>query len=473
MISSISFSLEKRLFLTARPGIAALVIVAALCCIAALAGRAHVDRVETAQAAFLEEKGADLAKWRDELAALEAGKAKPAPYAARPMNIRMPAVLPSAPLSDFGTASAGLFPTATLITAWSNPANLFASYEFSNPNLLALGGFDLNFVVVVIMPLLMIAASFDVLPSDRQNGRLRLVSVQSGHIRGSTWNRLFIRNAALWAVLALFSFVWACIPAADTDMTLRLATYFAWLTIALLYGLFWFALIAASSILIKTSETLAAMLFAAWAIFIFAVPTLGGAFAEAMYPPPSRLAFLSEMRQGEVTAINDTAALTAGFLADHPEMTVSDEKVPDYYSSYFLANQEAAKRTTPVLEAFTRSQMERQSVTRFMQYVSPAIITDAALQAISGGNANRYHAFQQQAVTALKDLTQRIGPSVVAKQRLSLEQFDEIPTFEFVEVSLGDRLSKRAAPLGYLLALSIACLIFARRRLAAPLEQIL
>lgn len=473
MMSSTSLALERRLFLTARSGLAALIIVTALCCIAAIAGRAEIGRIEAAQSAFLEEKGAGLAKWRDALAALEGGVAEPSPYAARPMDIRMPAVLPPAPLGDFSAASAGLYPTTTLITGWSNPADLFAAYEFANPQLLTLGGFDLSFVVVVIMPLLMIAVSFDILPGDRQNGRLRLLSVQAGHIRTSTWNRLTIRNAALWATFTAVTLVLACIPASDVAFGQRLAVYAAWLFIALLYGLFWFSLIAAANIFIKRPETVAASLFAAWAIFVFAVPTIGSAVAEAAYQPPSRLTFLSEMRQGEVTAIRDTAALTADFLADHPDMTVSDEDVPGYYSSNFLANQEAARRTTPVLEAFKRSRGDRSALTSLLQYLSPAMITDTALQAIAGGDSARYLAFQDQAVAALNDLTARIGPSVVAKQRLSLEQFDAIPAFEFANMPLGVQLKTRAIALAYVFAIAIVLLAVSRQRLAAPLERIL
>lgn len=55
-------------------------------------------------------------------------------------------------------------------------------------------------------------------------------------------------------------------------------------------------------------------------------------------PPPSWLVFLSEMREGEVTAIRETTVLTAGLLADHPELTVSDEAAPGFYRSNFLAN---------------------------------------------------------------------------------------------------------------------------------------
>jgi len=473
MMSAPSLTLEKQLFLTAKPGLAALIIVAALSLIAGLTGRAQIERIESAQAAFLEKKVSALDAWRSTLAKLEAGEIKPAPYAARPMDIDMPAVLPPAPLADFSAASAGLYPTTAVINGWSNPADLFAAYEYGNPQLLALGGFDLSFVVVVVIPLIMIAVSFDILPGERQDGRIRLVSVQAGHIGQSTWSRLIIRCAALWAVFAIITACLTLLPGRDHALAGRVSAYALWLAIACLYGLFWFAMIAAANIAIKRADAVAAALFAAWAIFVFAVPTLGSAIAEAAYPPPSRLAYLSQMRQGEVAAIRDTAALTAGFLADHPELTVSDDAVPAYYSANFLANQEAARRTTPVLEAFERSRASRSALTGWLQYLSPAMIIDKSLKRVASGDIDRYMAFQSQAIDALHAFRDAIGPSVVAKQRLSLAAFDQIERFGFKEDTLAALFASRLAPLSYLLIIAIGLLLYSKQRLAKPLEKIL
>jgi len=473
MTMSPTFALERRLFIFAAPGLLSALALAILALAAALAGKASVTRTVDAQETFRSEADAALDEWRAALADIERTGEAPAPYDARPMNIRLPAVLPPAPLGDFAIGGADLHPTATKISGWSNPAALFKEYEFANPTPLSLGGFDLTFLVVALMPLIMIAASFDILASDRERGRARLVAAQAGHVRASVWERLLIRNGALWAAFSAVALMAALIAPAGAAIGPRLANFAAWLAAALIYGAFWFGLIALAGAVLKKSEAVASGLFAAWAIFLFAVPAVGGALAEGLYPPPSRLAFLSEMRKGEVEAVRETASLTAGFLADHPEMTVSDEAVPAYFSSTFLANMEAEKRTTPVLDAFNASRARRGALVSLLQYLSPAMIADRALTSIAGGDVGRAMAFQDQARAALADLHARIGPAVVAKQRISLADYDAIPPFDFRDRTLGETLGRAAAPLVYLLLISGALLIAARRRLAAPLEKLL
>ncbi|MEO1135451.1 MAG: DUF3526 domain-containing protein [Pseudomonadota bacterium] len=473
MTFSPTLALEKRLFLLAIPGLGVALLITLLSLVAAIAGRTHVERTAEAQAIFTEERNATLEEWRNSLQQIEDTGEAPSPFVSRPMDIRMPAVLPPAPLADFAIGSTDLHPTTTLITGWSNPADLFNEYEFSNPSLLSIGGFDLTFLVVVVLPLLMIAASYDILSGDRERGRVKLIAAQAGHVAPSAWSRLVIRNLSIWFVFSLATAIVAFWSPMEMTVADRLLDFIAWLGAAFVYGLFWFALIALASAFLKRGDTIAAALFSAWATFVFAVPAIGGALAEAAYPPPSRLAFLSEMRQGEVTAIRDTAALTAGFLADHPEMTVSDEGVPGYYQSNFLANREAAKRTTPVLDAFNESRAKRSALVSKLQYLSPAMIADHALTTIAGGDVARSIAFQRQARAALADLSERIGPAIVAKQRISVAEFDAIPAFVFQDRTLLEKLRAHVVPLGFLMIFSAIALVLARRRMDAPLERLL
>ncbi|WP_425409365.1 DUF3526 domain-containing protein [Hyphococcus sp.] len=470
---STAFSLERRIFLFAVPGFGIALLIAAIALVAAFVGRSHVERVAEAQAVFNEERTTTLNEWRESLKQIEETGEAPSPYVARPMDIRMPAILPPAPLGDFAIGSNDLHPTTTLITGWSNPADLFNAYEFANPTILSAGGFDLTFLVVVLMPLIMIAASFDVLSGDRERGRARIVAAQAGHVGASAWRRLAMRNLFVWCVFSVAAWAIALAPPAATPLADRLGDFLAWLGAALAYGLFWFAAIAFASAFLKRSETVAAALFSAWAIFVFAAPAIGGALAEAAYPPPSRLAFLSEMRKGEVRAVRETAELTAGFLADHPEMTVSDDGVPGYYQSNFLANVEAAKRTTPVLDAFNDSRASRSGLVEKLQYLSPAMIADNALKTIAGGDVERNMSYQRQARAALADLTERIGPAVVAKRRISLAEFDAIPPFDFQDRTLLQKFRAIAPPIGFLLAVAAALLFAARRRMSAALEKLL
>ena len=472
-MKSTALFLECRTFLFAAPGIALIVSLLILGGYAAYSGKSQLTRLAQAQADYAQTRNAALDAWREELVEIESAPGAAAPaYAARPMNIRKPAVAPVAPLGDFAIGASDLLPAQTELSAWVNPADLFNEYEFANPTLLSIGRFDLSIMVVLLLPLLMIAASFDIWSAERESTRARLIAAQAGAVKSLIWSRLLFRNGLIWGVFALVALA-AGLAAPAGLSSARLANLAGWIGAAWIYGAFWFALIAFAVAYLRRSEIIAATLFALWASFVFLTPAIGGAVSEALYPPPSRLAALSAMRDAKSEAGKATAELTQGFLADHPEMTVSDDDVPVYYAGTWLANREAATRTAPILRAFEQSRQRRQETIDLLQYLSPAVIANRALLSFAGGDVDRYRAYQAEARAALADLSQRIGPAVVAKQRLSLAAYDAIAPFSFTETAASDKVRRLAAPLTFLLALTLALGWGARRRLGAPLEKML
>ncbi|MEO1251329.1 MAG: DUF3526 domain-containing protein [Pseudomonadota bacterium] len=473
MKTSMTMALERRLFLFAAPGIVILGCIALLAAYAAMSGKSYVNEALAGQYAFERQANEAVAEWRAALVDVEASDEAPSPYAARPMNLRLPASLPPASLADFAIGGGDLLPTTTKLTGWSSPGELFVGYEFANPTTLGLGRFDLSFLVVVILPLVMVAASFDVFAGERERGRARMIAAQAGHVRASVWRRLHLRNLAIWMVFSAITLLAAVVGPAPQMSGARLASFAVWLGVAWAYGVFWFALIAFAVAVARNSETVSAVLFSLWAIFVFAVPAVGGAVAEAAYPPPSRLVFLSEMRKGEVEAVREAEKLTNSFLADHPEMALSTEDVPGFFRGAFLSNREAGKRTTPVLEAFAESREKRAALVGRLQFLSPALIANNVLVTIAGGDVARNMAYQEQAREALGDLFERIGPAVVAKQRISVAEFDAIPAFAFKDRTLLEKFQGFLAPIGFLVCLSIALLLAARIRMRASLETLL
>lgn len=466
-------SLEKRLFIFSLSGFTIALAIFVLGAVAAINGQNVVERSIEVQTQFADAGNEGVSEWRDQLVEIEKTGTASSPFDARPMNIRMPATLPPAPLADFAISSSAMHPTTTTLTGWANPTDLFIEYEFSNPTLSSMGGFDLTFLIVVLAPLIMIGASFDIFAGDRERGRARLIAAQAGHVAPSVWKRLALRNLTIWICFGVIATIAAMITPSGMSLPVRLLHFVMWFGIAAIYGLFWFALIAFAAAFIKRSETVAAALFASWAVFVFAVPAIGGALAEAAYPPPSRLVFLSEMREGEVKAIRETAELTAGFLADHPELIESDEAVPGFYRSNFLGNREVVERTTPVLEEFNQSRQQRANLIGKLQFLSPPMIANNALATIAGGDVARSMAYQEQARAALDELFEHIGPAVVAKQRISLAEFDTIPKFEFQDQPLSQKAMSVAAPLGFLAIFALLLLFAARQRFRAPLERLL
>lgn len=473
MMNSITFALERRIFLFALPGTLIISCLVLLGSYAAISGKFYVGQVIAGQATFNAQSNEVVTEWRDALVKSEESGEAESVYAARPMNLRLPASLPPAPLADFAIGSGDLFPTTTKLTGWANPADLFIEYEFGNPTILSMGRFDLTFLVVVILPLVMIAASFDVFTGERERGRAKITAAQAGNIQSSVWKRLFMRNVAIWVAFSMIALLAAFVAPTPQMSGARLASFILWIGVSWAYGVFWYSLIAFAVAFGKRSETVAAALFSLWAVFVFAVPAIGGAVAEAAYPPPSRLVFLSEMREGEVEAVREAEKLTNTFLAEHPEMAQSTEDVPGFFRGAFLSNREAGKRTTPVLEAFTQSRENRKALVGRLQFLSPALVANNALVTVAGGDVARNMAYQEQARDALNDLFERIGPAVVAKQRISVVEFDSIPRFEFRDRTLGQKASTLGAPLGFLIVVSVLLLVIARRRMAAPLETML
>ena len=471
MMNLITFALERRLFFFAIPGAIVAGCLVLLGAYAALSGKFYVQRVVDGQETFETQLNEAVVAWHGTLADIEKGEA-PSPFAARPMNLILPAILPPAPLADFSIGS-DLLPTTTKLTTRANPANLFVGYEFANPTMLGLGRFDLTFLVVVILPLLMIASSFYVFAGERERGRAKTIAAQAGHIQAFVWKRLLIRNVAIWLAFSLIALLAATVAPAPQMSGARFASFGVWLAVAWGYGLFWFALIACAVAFAKRAETVAAVLFSLWAIFVFAVPAVGGAVAEAAYPPPSRLVFLSEMREGEVEAVREAEKLTNSFLAEHPEMALSTENVPEYLRAWFISNREAGKRTAPVLEDFTQSRQNRKALVGGLQFLSPALIANHALVTIAGGDVARNMAYQEQARAALEDLYQRIGPAVVAKQRITVAEFEAIPSFVFQDRALAEKARSFAAPLGFLVLIAVVMLGTARWRLGSSLEKLL
>ena len=90
------------------------------------------------------------------------------------MNIAFPATLPPGALGDFAVGHTDLHPSSGEISPWNNLSTIFGRYQFENPEMLAMGSFDVALVVIVVMPLLMIAVSFDLLSRERARGTLAL-----------------------------------------------------------------------------------------------------------------------------------------------------------------------------------------------------------------------------------------------------------------------------------------------------------
>ncbi len=443
----------------------ALVVLALLAVAFAYAGWSG-DRWRDAQTenlqAFEARMAGELVGFREQLAGIESGEVEPSPYDANPMSILFPAVLLPASLADFAVGHADLHPASAEISTWRNLSSVFGRYQFDNPTTLASSSFDVAMVVVVLLPLLMIAVSFDVLAGERSRGSLALLLSSPLRLRELVWTRLLYRNGLIWLAAGAAILLLAIANDSGGDRFARLGIWFG---ISIVYLLVWFALIGYCVARFRSAPATAGSLVGLWLLFTLAMPASIATLTEALYPTPSRLAFLSEIRTAQGDTNRNLAEVTEGFLFDHPELTVGDESLPSFYRAAFLSNQAALENTRPIVEAYERAREGRDRTVRWAQFLSPSIIAQRLLNLSAGADLQRQHRFQSQVQGSLVELGTALGPAIVSRNRLSVSEFDALTPFAFEDVSARQIAFSAVGPGLFLLALAVALGFAANRRL--------
>ena len=453
---------ERLNFIVRGPALPAVLLIVFAIVYAGWSGDRWRDAQTASLASFEAEAFEELDEWRDDLLAIEEGRVEPSPFTANPMSILFPAVLPPSSLADFAVGHSDLHPVSGSLSTWRNLSTVFGRYQFDNPASLAASAFDVAVVVVLVLPVLMIAVSFDILAGERSRGSLAMVLSTPLRLPRLVWTRLLFRNGLLWlaAVLTMLALVVVNDTGGD-----RYARFAVWLAVSLAYGLFWLTAIAFCVARFRSATNTAAAMVGLWLTLALALPAAIATLAEAAYPTPSRLAFLSEVREAQGETNRNLAKLTEGFLMDHPELSVGDEAMPSYYRAAFLSNQAARESTRPIVDAYDSARAGRAQTLRLAQYLSPSIIAQRLLVASAGADLDRQHRFQSQARVALDQLAQEIGPAVVSRNRISLDEFDTLTPFTFEDRAAADIAADAFVPIVFLLVLSLVIGTLAHRRL--------
>ena len=401
----------------------AMVALVALLCVGALAtGAADLRQRQAANAKFLADASKSETRFREMLVSIETG-AQMSPLAARPMAISRSAALDDGILGDFSAGAGDLYPSRVRVRLFENSASLFENYQFGNPTLLRFGGFDMSAIVIVLMPLLMIALCFDTLGADRNTGRINLTQLCGVSEQEYLFNRLAVRSGALWLTLILATLIAALLNPGQALLGDRLLHYVAWL-----YGGFWFLALAWIVRRAADSGQAVGRLIALWIVVVLIAPALAIAAVQAAFPAPSRLAYLSDVRAVASRADEQQGAVIEAYQAMDPELYWNDLPKEAPFREGYLRTMLVEKATLQHRERFDRVQERRANASSWLQLISPAIAADTFLAKISSGDVGRYQAFQADARALLASFAQRLGHSILKGERISVAEYDKLPT---------------------------------------------
>jgi ABC-2 type transport system permease protein len=389
--------------------------------------------------AAAEEEAARYAKAKQEIAEIERGK-----QVATFTNPRFPSVasgrvgpryalLPPAPLAALSVGQSDLYPYYFKVTQQSRQTFL-NNDEIENPSNLLAGRFDLAFAIIYLYPLLILALSYNLLSAEREQGTLALKLAQPVALHTFVTGKVLLR-AGVVLVLALgfslLAFLLGGAPLAGTFWRLLL-----WVGVVAAYGAFWFALALIVNAFGKNSATNALALAGLWLVFVVIVPALLNVAVTTAYPVPSRVEMIQATRRASAEATAKGSQLLAKYFEDHPELTAGGQADPsDFYTRSIAVQNETERLIQPVLDHFDRQVAGQQALVDRFRFLSPAIVTQAALNDLAGTGVARYRHFLSLVAGFHQQWQAHFYPRIVQKAQLQAADYDRFPTFIFSEES--------------------------------------
>ena len=299
-------------------------------------------------------------------------------------------------------------------------------HETLNPRLAAAGQLDLAFVLIALLPLFVIAVTYDIVSGERERGTWRMARLFARP------RRLIAAKIAARVILAAglitsLALIGAFSTGIDADGR-------AGWTVALiaLHALFWFALCLGVAGGRRSSTANAMILVGVWVALTFLAPAVLSLTNALLHPVPEALELTVQQRQGYHEAWDLPRAETMeAFFEDYPQW--SDWTVPEdeftwawYYAMNHRGDQTARDASRAYREVLTR----RDEWARRWSLLVPPLTTQIALDRLSSAGLGTQLAYQEAVREYHERLKVHFQPLLFSAAPIADVDWDRAPAFE-------------------------------------------
>ncbi len=467
---SIIFRQELRVLKANRTWWGILGLLVVLTTIAALNGNARFEQMATTATKLNQDEATTQNALKAGVARYDANPVGEPPSVASAGNVGLSilghyAVMPHDSLAPLSVGQSDVQPFYYRVTAHPSHTFLSAS-EIQNPLTQMTGSFDVAFVMIFVLPILIIAISFDLMSSEKEGGMLGLIAAQGVSLRTLILAKVAARAIILVLLLLGLVILAATLAGADFSNPQTLITVSLWYAIVVAYGAFWFALSFLINAMSWPSVTNGVVLANLWLLFVVVLPSVVNVVASTLYPAPSRVHLTTEMREATEEADKTAAASREAYLFDHPELAGGGGNLDGFYIQVLATDAAVEKVVTPIMAEFASQAAKREGIVNLLQYTSPAIAAQQALNALVGTGNAHFENFVAQVLEFHSNWRGFFVSKVVKGQRMMATDFDVIPTFNYATPNSGPAHSVTFGALVFL-ALAISVLVgWAVRRYA-------
>ena len=363
------------------------------------------------------------------------------------------AALEPGPLTSLAVGQSDLLPYYYTVSIWTNDQSFLQNGEIENPINLMAGRFDLAFIVVFLLPLLVLALTYNVLSGERESGTLALTLSQPVGLPTVIVGKVAVR-AAVVLLAALGISVIGALLVSTTTGTLPWGALLLWTAAVVAYAAFWFVLAMIINAFGRPSSWNAMALIGAWLLLVVVVPVSVNIAANLLHPLPSRVEMITAQREASDEAVRERTALLARYYEDHPEMAQGTPlDTTNTAAAGYAAQQEVNRRMAEVVDRYdARLEAQRRIVSRY-RFLSPALLAHEALHDAAGTGDARFHHFEEQVAQYADEWKAFFVPPLLAGETMQPDDVVGSPAFRYVEEPFGAVVARAALPVGILVIL--------------------
>jgi len=307
------------------------------------------------------------------------------------------ATLPVGPLAPLAIGQSDLLPSYFKVSTDARETIVAAS-EIENPHRLLVGRFDLAFVLVFLYPLLILAVTYNMLSSEKEQGTLALALSQPVALSTLAAGKVALRSLLLVGIVVSFSVLALLATGVSVTAPGALVRLVLWLAAVGAYGALWFGLAVLVSSFGRPSATNATILATVWLLLVVMLPSLFNLVATTLYPVPSRVEMIQAVRVASDEAAGAGSTLLARYYEDHPELASggAEQAMNDFNIIRVAVDVDVAKRARPVVDRYEQQLARQQQMIDRLRFLSPAVLMQDALNDVAGTGTPRHRHFLEQ-----------------------------------------------------------------------------
>ena len=337
------------------------------------------------------------------------------------------AVLPPGTMAPLSIGQADAYPFSAETAPMGDYTYMFKRVwaDIGSPTVRAAGRFDLAFVIVFLLPLVILAASYDLWSRERERGVAAMVLSQPVAAGPLITVKALARGlVVVLPATAIILVVAAWAGARDPAGLVALAL------VVIAYGGFWLAVVLIISLFARRSTETAIAAGAVWLLVVVMAPSLTLAVVDLVAPAPSEMWFATDLKSRKTEIVERQRLYRAANPAPvrTPAPRIPD-RLRDFYADLVALDNEIAS----LIAAHQQARDARRHLLDQVRFLLPSVVVQDALDRIAGSDADRARAFEHQARAAQLERRRLYKRYLDRDVLLTVAEYDQLPGFRFRE----------------------------------------